>query len=856
MDLGRLLAAVEKPSRYLGLELNSVHKPASRVSARAALAFPDLYEVGMSHLGTQILYGLGNQVDGVQVERAFLPAEDMLAALAGAQLPLFTLESRTPLAKCDLVGFTLQSELTYTNILAMLDAAGIPRRSARRREGHPVVIAGGPCVFNPAPLAPFIDLFLLGDGERQWPRILEILKEAAGREERLARIRDEVPGIYDPSEFPETYDREGRLKPPAAGRSAGAVPRAPVVPIDRQLPASSFLVPFLQTVHDRINIEVTRGCTRGCRFCAAGMVYRPVRERPADSVFRLAADALACTGYEDLSLNSLSVGDYGPLDEVLTGLMDRHAGERVALSLPSMRVGSLTPEVARQIRRVRKTGFTIAPEAGTQRLRNVINKDISDAEIRQTTRWVFSQGWQAVKLYFMVGLPTETDRDVVAIAELAEELAGMAPAGGKVTVNVSPFVPKAHTPFQWAAQDTEEELRRKVQLLRANLKRGKVQFRWGRTDQALLEAVLARGDARVAEAVELAYGKGAVRDGWEEHFKWDLWRQAFDECGLDPAWYASRERNADEIFPWDHVSCGVTKDFLRRERDRALAAEITPDCREAGCRGCGACTPAEAAAIPPLRVPVAAVQEDAEESVTAPTGPNGAAGPVRRVRCVFSKLGDMKFLGHLETVRAFERAARRAGLPLAFSGGYHPKARINFALSLPMGVEGESELVDLELSHSVPAARVADALNRHLPPGLKITRAWKAPLEGASLASRVDGITYRARLPRPVRGLAGKVKAVVASPSVLIERRRKGKVRSLDLKDYLLELAADDDTGLAFTLRFLGEKGSLRPQEVLEATLGDAMPPMAEVAVTRSILNLRIEKDRSGGRPGWARVWD
>jgi radical SAM family uncharacterized protein/radical SAM-linked protein len=844
ISIETILPGIEKPSRYLGMEVNSVHKPDEEVIARAVLAFPDLYEVGMSHLGTQILYGLGNQVKGVQVERVFLPEKDMLSQLAEKSLPLFTLESRTSLADCSLVGFTLQSELTYTNLLAMLEAGGIPLRSADREDGHPVILAGGPCAFNPEPLAPFVDLFLLGDGEEQWVELLKLVRDmkakGAARKDVINAVSEKIPGIYNPSLFPE-------------GASAGeVVARAPVVGLEREIPVGSFLVPFMQTVHDRINVEVTRGCTRGCRFCAAGMVYRPVRERSAQSVFDLARQALAATGYEDLSLNSLSVGDYGPLDEVLSGLMDCYEGDKISLSLPSMRVGSLTPEVARQIQRVRKTGFTIAPEAGTERLRKVVNKEFSDNEIKETAGWVFSQGWDAVKLYFMIGLPTETDEDLEGLAALARELSTLAPSRGKVTVNLSPFVPKPHTPFQWSAQDSEEELKRKLSFLRESLRLKKVQVRWGRTDQAILEAVLARGDRKVGDAIEAAYLLGAIRDGWEEHFSWDTWQAAFENTGVDPDWYAGREWSTDEPLPWDHISCGVSKEFLLREYKKAVAGEVTPDCREAGCRACGTCSPEEAAEIPPLR-------EAAADVEMTEVGKQQTAEPektVRRIRCLFSKVGDTRFLGHLETMRAFERAARRGGVPLAFTGGFHPKPKITFALSLPMGVEGQGEMVDFELGGSVSPQRFAEVMNRSLPAGLRVDRAWKAPLEGQALNSRVAGLTYTAALPGSVTDLEERVSAVLAAGSVSIERERKGKKRTLELKDYLQEMETEGDSTLSFGLRFKGEQGSVRPQEVLEAVLGEAMPPVQEVTITRTALQLRIEKDKSGGRPGWSRVWD
>ncbi len=474
-SFGILLGKVEKPSRYLGREINAVHKDSSDVILRAGLVFPDLYEVGMAHLGTQILYGLGNNLDGVQVERVFLPGEDLLKLMREKEIPLPTLESRTPLAQCHLLGVTLQSELTYTNILTILHAAGIPLYAQDRLEDDPVILGGGPCAFNPEPLAEFFDLFYLGDGERQWTEMLNVLKaqvqSGASRSERVEALK-EMPGVYCPGDFEPHYAPDGTIKEVVARGAKTIVGPSTIESLDVPLPAASFIVPFLSPIHDRINIEATRGCTRGCRFCHAGMVYRPTREKEARSLLEAVEGALKLTGYEDLALTSLSIGDYGPLDEVLETVMDRYGQDRVSMSLPSMRIGGLTPSVAKQILRVRRTGFTIAPEAGTERLRKVINKDFTDEEILQTVRWVFGHGWEAVKLYFMIGLPSETDEDLDGIVQLVRTIVGEAPGRARVTVNVSPFVPKAHTPFQWVSQDLELELKRKLDHLKKKLKGG------------------------------------------------------------------------------------------------------------------------------------------------------------------------------------------------------------------------------------------------------------------------------------------------------------------------------------------------------------------------------------------------
>jgi radical SAM family uncharacterized protein/radical SAM-linked protein len=809
----------------------------------------------MAHLGTRILYGLGNDLEGVQVERVFLPGQDLLALLREKGLPLPTLESRTPLAQCHILGFTLQSELTYTNILTILHAAGIPLYARDRLDNDPVILGGGPCAFNPEPLAEFFDLFYLGDGERQWVEMLSALREqvrsVADRAEKIEALKG-LPGVYCPGDFEPHYGPDGAITKIGSKEGSASVGPSIIESLDVGLPPASFIVPFLAPIHDRINIEATRGCTRGCRFCHAGMVYRPTREREARSLLEAVEEALELTGYEDLALTSLSIGDYGPLDEVLETVMDRYGPDRVSMSLPSMRIGGLTPSVAKQIQRVRRTGFTIAPEAGTERLRKVINKDFTDEEILQTARWVFGHGWEAVKLYFMIGLPSETEEDLDGIVQLSRAIAGETPGKAKVTVNISPFVPKSHTPFQWVAQDPEPELKRKLDQLQKKLRGGKIQVRWSRTDQALLEAALARGDRRMARVIEAAWRSGAAMDGWEEHFDWSIWNEAFIRAGVDPCWFAARERDTKEILPWDHISCGVSRDFLLSEYEKSLAAEVTPDCRDAGCRACGVCTPEQIKALPPLR----SGQMGSDMTLPPRQAAQEADKPLRRVRIVFNKRGDLRFLGHLEMARMFERACRRARIPLSFTGGYSPKPRITFALSLPTGTEALAEWLDLELSEALPPEDVMNKLNDQLPSGIRVVESWKVPVDVPALNGRVRFMNYEALLPESWKDLDEKIQDLMNRPKVPVVRVRKGKERTLDLKDYLFSMGSPDDRTLTFSLALKGEEGSARPQEVLQALLGNYKDGLTDVRLTRTSLTFALERDKAGGRPGWARIWD
>ena len=580
MDLDKLLSGVEKPARYIGGEYNSIMK--EDASLRWALCFPDVYEIGMSHLGSRILYHILNDLQEVACERAFAPWPDMGKALREAKLPLFTLETKRPLAQCDIIGFSLLYEMCYTNILTMLDLAGLPLRAKDRAEGMPLVVAGGPCVCNPMPVAPFFDALLLGDGEELIVEVslalLDARRRGLGRQAQLREIAA-IPGVY----VPELRDESG----------APAVRR-----IVKDLDAVPFtgrpVVPYLGIVHDRVALEVMRGCTRGCRFCQAGMLYRPVRERSPGKLLEQAQALFEATGYEEISLSSLSTGDYSQLLPLIRGLNERFEGRRVSLSLPSLRVDGPLQEVLADSGRVKKSGLTLAPEAGTQRLRDVINKGVTEEDLLRAVREAFEAGWNSVKLYFMIGLPTETDEDVLGVAALARKVVDCYYAlprekrarGLKVVVSASTFVPKPFTPFQWAAQDRLEEIRRKQGLLRNALNIRGVTFNWHDPETSFLEACFARGGRELSPVLLRAYELGCRLDGWSEHFNFQAWLQAFSDAGVDPAFIAHRAREKDERFPWDFVDIGVTRGYLWLENERALRGQTTPDCRE-GCGHCG-----------------------------------------------------------------------------------------------------------------------------------------------------------------------------------------------------------------------------------------------------------------------------
>lgn len=593
MEIERVLGKVARPARYTGGEWNSVVKDWDAVDIRFVLAYPDVYEIGMSNLGLAILYDVLNQRPDVLAERAYAPWVDMEAELRRRGLPLFSLETRTPLREFDVIGFSLGYELTYSNLLNMLDLAGVPQLSVERGNGCPLVIAGGTGALNPEPLADFIDAFVLGDGEEVVLEIGEVVRgwkrDAVSRKELLRRLAA-VPGIYVPAFYRVAYEKDGTVRQvePVDGSAPRKLCKRFVEPLPP--PPVRPIVPFLQTVHDRAAVEIQRGCTQGCRFCQAGIVYRPRLERGVDEVARAAKEIIASSGYSELSLLSLSTTDHSQIAPIVERLR-RVLPQRVALALPSLRCDSFSVRIAALAQSAGKRSITFAPEAGSQRLRDVINKPLTEDDILQAAEAAFTHGWTNVKLYFMVGLPTETLEDVEGIAGLAAKVRdiGRRHHGGRARVRVSTsnFIPKPHTPFQWAAQMGPDDLARRHDLLRQRLKGAGVALSWEEPAHSLLEAVLSRGDRRLGAVILRAWKAGARFDAWNEISDRRLWDAAFREVGLDPAFYAHRERSLHEVFPWSHIDVGVDEAFLRREWEKAQRGETTPDCQRAACNVCG-----------------------------------------------------------------------------------------------------------------------------------------------------------------------------------------------------------------------------------------------------------------------------
>ncbi len=600
MKLDNILKQIQKPSRYTGGEWGSVRKNPKDADIRFAFCFPDTYEVGMSHLGIKILYHLLNEREDTYCERAFAPLSDFEQLMRENDIPLFSLETKTPLNEFDIIGFTLQYELCYTNILNMLDLSKVPLFSKDRGEGDPLICAGGPCAYNGEPLCDFIDFFIMGEGEEVNLEVIDLLKNlkksGATREEKLLAL-SQTEGVYVPSLYDVEYKEDGCVK--------SVTPKFPHVPktirkriikdLDKVYYPENLVVPFTDVIHDRIMLEVFRGCPRGCRFCQAGMIYRPVREKSPGTLTECAKRLMDNTGYEELSLTSLSTGDYSGFMDLTDTLLKIAEENKTNIALPSLRLDSFNLDLINRVQKQRKSSFTFAPEAGTQRMRDVINKNITEEDLLSSVRLAFENGWSSLKLYFMIGLPYEEDEDVEGIAHLSKKVMDeyfaiekdKRPKGGHITLSTSSFVPKAFTPFQWQGQNSSSELRRKQMIIKESIHSKHIKYNYHDSDTSRLEGVFARGDRRLGKVIYTAWKMGCVMDGWSEFFKYDTWLKAFEECGIDPDFYSKRERSFDEVLPWDHIDIGVTKEFLIKEAKLAKMAVTTKNCMEA-CNNCGA----------------------------------------------------------------------------------------------------------------------------------------------------------------------------------------------------------------------------------------------------------------------------
>ncbi len=891
---------VDKPARYLGGEYQSVKKDWDAVEARICLAFPDLYDIGMSHLGTKILYGLLNKHPAIACERAFTPWVDMERELRERGLPVLSLESARPLADFDVVGFSLQYEMTYTNVLTLLDLSGLPLRSADRTDAHPLVIAGGPTTTHPEPMAPFVDAFLVGDAEELLPRSLLAItawrREGLPRMEILRRLAD-MTGWYCPALYALRVDERSGLLVVDPDVSEGPYPvmRATVDDLNRYPFPDDAPVAAAEAIFDRMSIEIARGCTEGCRFCQAGMIYRPVRERDPEQIVDTVLSALDKGGYDQVSLTSLSTADYSCVSPLIKRVMERLRERRASLSVSSLRAYGLDEDLLDEISSVKATGLTFAPEAGTQRMRDVINKNVGEAELMTTAERVFSRGWNRMKLYFIIGLPTETDEDVAGIIETAARARDVGLRYHKrskleVVASASSHVPKPHTPFQWAAMDSMEEVGRKQQLLKQLGRQHGITVRMHDQRISYLEGIVARGDRRVADLIELAFRKGARFDGWDEQLKWREWLEAIAETGLDAQRYLGT-LPVDGGLPWDHVSVGLEDGFLAQEWKRAHKDRLSPPCgkpagaqvhhtnvadavadkRKLVCYHCGigcdltvmrddrvVALTKLGAETRPVRTdddPLPAwktLRRDRKGATLPPL--RQAQGDAFHYRVLYTKLGSLAMTSHLDLIRLLPRVLRRAGLPLKHSAGFSPKPLLVFGPALPLGVASVAEVMDLVALTELDPQELAERLDAVSEPGLMVMRAGRLDAKAMSCARIAKLAEYVVAAPGAwgEAELARATELARGDAPVEVTITRKNGDRVVDVRQGLLGLGPSvvtpaEAAALALpegapALRYrldLDQAAHLRPDDIARGLLGMTHRPAGYTTARTGLWGLR-----------------
>lgn len=809
--LVRVLSRVKKPGRYIGGEVNAANGPKSSEDLRFALAFPEVYEIGMSHLGLSILYSILDNSDGVSVERVFAPWPDMEGEMKRQDVELFTLETKTPLMAFDIIGFSLMYELTFTNVITMLSLSRIPLLSSERvssGDKYPLIIAGGASTFNPEPIAEIFDAIVIGDGEEVILEIVETVRRfRGGKKEELLNALDMIEGIYVPGFFEPEYSNEKFSGMRYRGGGKKTIRKGAVKDLNSVPGTDTPIIPIIGAVHDRISVEIARGCVRGCRFCQAGYICRPMRERDMDKIVSQALTAASVTGFEEVSLLSLSTGDYSRIVPLMRCLMGELEGKGVALSVPSLRVDTLSTEIIDEIKRVRKTGFTIAPEAGSQRLRDVINKNITDDGIEKTIDTVFQAGWRLIKLYFMIGLPTETDDDIRELIGMVKRLEGRIRGHkrGGMNVAISTFVPKPHTPFQWGGFIGLEGTKRRQRELREGLSGRRIKLKFHSPEMSYLEAVFSRGDRRLLATILKAHELGSRFDGWTEGFDFTIWEEAFNQCGLDMEAYADgRHFGTDDPqdphspLPWGHIDTGVKVEYLKDELNKAMAGTTTPDCIRDRCQGCGVCmgntenviAKGEEGMGNENRSFTELIGDNIPDDTPQGHAINDFAGRLKYL-FFYSRDDNTRFLSHLETAAAITRAITMAGLPVNYSQGFHPKPRMSFAGALPVGVKCIGEPFSVELSDRIDIVRAEKDINSNLPRGLMVVDILElgdqkmADIEGISRPTYTIFIDKGSLLPEDV---VSRSKDFLKKGEAWIEFEKKGKSKRLDLRPFVEDI--------------------------------------------------------------------
>lgn len=835
-DIKSFITGVQKPGRYTGGEPGSVFKDLSEVDMRVAFCFPDTYEIGMSNLGMRILCGCFNQVERVWCERVYAPWVDMEDEMRRRGIPLFTHESGDPVRDFDVVAFTLQYELCYSTMLNMLDLAGIPIKAEDRAEDAPIVIAGGPCAYNPEPVADFVDVFSIGEGEEALPEFAELylkMKREGTYTKKafLYAVATELKGFYVPSLYNISYHDDGTIRAitPVDEKIPAKVTKRVIADLDKCYVPTDPVMPFIETVHDRVTLEVFRGCIRGCRFCQAGMVCRPVREKSPEVLNGLAREMVCNSGYSEISLSSLSISDYTKISELTNTLLSWTNDEKINLSLPSMRADSFTRELMEKISSVRSSTLTFAPEAGSQRLRDVINKNITEEEILRAVRVAYSAGKNQVKLYFMNGLPGETYEDIEGISTLASHVIDeyfKTPDRNKrqqpqVTLSVACFIPKPHTPFQWERQNTFEELMDKQKFLSSKITDRRIRYNYHDAKVSFLEAVFARGDRRLSAALHEAVKRHVRFDAWEEYFDYDNWMDIFAATGIDPAFYANRTIPDEEILPWDMIDCGVTKEFLLRERHKAAEAATTPSCKEK-CGGCGVnrlvnkkfcrwCPGHEESSDS-----CGVIAGENTPSAPIPNVMPGTIKPVREVRVRFRKYGPMLYISHLDLARTMTRAIVRSRLPVYYTEGFNPIPKLVFATPLSVGCGGEREILDLRLMEQRSNVAVRDALREVMPEGIEIREVYTPKNKLKEIVYAENEMIYAGCAVSPETAAA--IEEMFRSPVTVMKRSKSGE-KETDITTLIRSLRTEIMDGCLhiFAVTSADSANYLNPEYIVQA---------------------------------------